>query len=106
MSSWRPRSPRSNGWPSAPAPPAPAPPRSGVVAVGSVLILTYHFPPSAAGGSFRMWGFARHLPAQGGRAVVVAPPALRWERVDADLGARVPAETVVYHVPYLQSRIA
>ncbi len=66
----------------------------------TLLMLTYHFPPSAAVGSFRMLGFARHLPRFGWRTVVVAPPSLPWEPDDPALAARVPAETVVYPVPY------
>jgi glycosyltransferase involved in cell wall biosynthesis len=71
-----------------------------------VLILTYHFPPSAASGSFRMLGFARHLPSHGWRPVVVAPPSLPWEPVDPDLAGRVPPEAVVYRVPYRSGRLA
>ena len=71
----------------------------------SVLILTYHFPPSSASGSFRMLGFARHLPRHGWRASVVSPPTLPWEPVDAELSERVPPETAVYHVPYPSSKL-
>ncbi len=75
------------------------------MADGRLLIVTYHFPPSSASGSFRMLGFARHLPAHGWGTVVVAPPSLPWEPVDADLADRVPRGTAVYHVPYTKSRI-
>jgi glycosyltransferase involved in cell wall biosynthesis len=71
-----------------------------------VLIVTYHFPPSSASGSFRMLGFARHLPAHGWRGVVVAPPSLPWEPVDADLANQIPPETVVQRVAYPTSKIA
>src|SRR3954451_9540980 len=70
-----------------------------------VLILTYHFPPSAASGSFRMLGFARHLPGHGWESVVVAPPRLPWEPVDPDLTGRVPRGTVIYPVPYTRSKV-
>jgi len=63
-----------------------------------VLIVTYHFPPSAASGSFRLMGFVRHLPKFGWRSVVVAPPRLPWEAVDVNLVRDLPPETVVYHV--------
>ena len=72
----------------------------------TVLTLTYHFPPSAASGSFRLLGFARHLPAYGWRAAVVAPPGLPWEPTDAALLSQVPPETAVYPAPYLTSRVA
>lgn len=65
-----------------------------------LLILTYHFPPSAAAGSFRMLGFAEHLPEFGWQTVVVAPPGLPWEPVDETLLERVAPETTVYRVPY------
>jgi glycosyltransferase involved in cell wall biosynthesis len=65
-----------------------------------VLLLTYHFPPSAASGAFRLLGFARHLPAFGWSTVVVAPPSLPWEPVDPALAARIPPETTLVHVPY------
>ncbi len=65
-----------------------------------LLILTYHFPPSAASGTFRLLGFVSHLPQFGWRSVVVAPPELPWEPVDQALMERIPAETALYHVLY------
>ena len=65
-----------------------------------LLIVTYHFPPSAASGAFRLLGFARHLPAHGVPVSVVAPPTLPWEPSDAGLAARVPPGTALYPVPY------
>ncbi len=65
-----------------------------------LLILTYHFPPSAASGTFRMLGFVQHLPRFGWQCVVVAPPGLPWEPTDEVLLGRVPAETAVYRPPY------
>ncbi len=66
----------------------------------SVLIFTFHFPPSAASGSFRMLGFARHLPKYGWRPIVVAPPSLHWEPTDPGLVAQIPPEAVVEYVPW------
>jgi glycosyltransferase involved in cell wall biosynthesis len=63
-----------------------------------LLIVSYFFPPTAAAGSFRMLGFARHLPQLGWQTVVVAPPRLPFEPVDPELGEQVPPETVVYPV--------
>lgn len=65
-----------------------------------LLLVTYHFPPSAASGSFRLLGFARHLPRFGWDVAVVAPPCTPYEPVDPALGARVPAETIVHSVPF------
>ncbi len=64
----------------------------------TLLLVSYHFPPSAASGSFRLLGFSRHLPRFGWRVVVVAPPRLPWEAVDPELALQVPTETSVYHV--------
>jgi hypothetical protein len=64
-----------------------------------VLLITYHFPPSAASGSFRLLGFARHLPRAGWQPLVVAPPETPWEPVDPQLSRQVPAEVV--HLPVL-----
>jgi glycosyltransferase involved in cell wall biosynthesis len=69
-----------------------------------LLLITYHFPPSAASGSFRMLGLARHLPRHDWQVIVVAPPRLPLEPVDSELGGQVPAETVVCPVPYPQGR--
>jgi glycosyltransferase involved in cell wall biosynthesis len=66
----------------------------------SLLVLTYHFPPSAASGSHRLLGFARHLPGSGWRTIVVAPPRLPWEALDPQLSSLLPPETVVYSVPH------
>src|SRR5438067_12766182 len=66
----------------------------------TLLLVTYHFPPSAASGSFRLLGFARHLLAHGWRTVVVAPPRMPFEPVDDRLTQKVPSETIIYPVPY------
>ncbi|MFO0907030.1 MAG: glycosyltransferase [Isosphaeraceae bacterium] len=71
----------------------------------NVLVVTFHFPPSSASGSFRLLGFARHLPRHGWRATVVAPPSLPWEPVDPALKEQVPPETAIYAVPYLTNRL-
>jgi glycosyltransferase involved in cell wall biosynthesis len=65
-----------------------------------LLLITCHFPPSAASGTFRMLGFARHLPQFGWGTVVVAPPSMPWEPVDANLVKQIPPGTVIYHAPY------
>jgi glycosyltransferase involved in cell wall biosynthesis len=71
----------------------------------TLLILTYHFPPSAASGTHRLLGFVRHLPKFGWRSVVVAPPGLPWEPSDEALLNRVPTETAIYPVPYPVGRL-
>ena len=68
-----------------------------------VLLITYHFPPSAASGAFRMLGFARHLPTFGWQPLVVAPPTMPWEPVDSQLANDLPEEVVVEPVPYPMS---
>ena len=65
-----------------------------------ILLITYHFPPSAASGAFRLLGFARHLPAHGWQPLVVAPPTLPWEPIDTRLLEDVPAEAIVEPAPY------
>src|SRR5438105_4437845 len=65
-----------------------------------VLILTYHFPPQAASGTFRLLGFARHLPRFGWNPVVVAPPTIPWEPMDEGLLREVPPEVEVCYIPY------
>jgi glycosyltransferase involved in cell wall biosynthesis len=65
-----------------------------------LLLVTYHFPPSAASGTFRMVGFARHLPRYGWGVTVVAPPGLPWEPSDPGLVRRIPDDTTVRYVPY------
>jgi glycosyltransferase involved in cell wall biosynthesis len=72
----------------------------------TVLLITYHFPPSAASGAFRMLGLARHLPRFGWRSVVVAPPRLPLEPVDLKLAEQLPEDTVVCSVPYPEGRLA
>jgi glycosyltransferase involved in cell wall biosynthesis len=71
-----------------------------------ILLLTYHFPPSGASGSFRLLGFARHLPRFGWQPIVVAPPQIPWEPVDPGLGRQVPPEAVVCPVPYPQGLLS
>ncbi len=69
-----------------------------------LLLLTYHFPPSAASGTFRLLGFARHLPRFSWQPIVVAPPALPWEPVDEGLLKQVPPEAMVCPVAYPKAR--
>ena len=66
----------------------------------TLLLVSYHFPPSSASGSFRLLGFARHLVRHGWRTVVVAPPRMPFEPVDEKLSLQVPPETVVHSVPF------
>src|SRR3954452_10113807 len=66
----------------------------------NLLMVTYHFPPSAASGTFRLLGFARHLPKFGWRTTVVAPPELPWEPVDRELLKHVPEVTTILATPY------
>src|SRR5687768_3379829 len=65
-----------------------------------VLLVTYHFPPSTASGSFRLLGFARHLADVGWQLLVVAPLSTPWEPTDPELGRLVPADVIVRHAPY------
>ena len=78
----------------------PSPENDDLMALRSVLIMTYHFAPQGASGSIRLLGFVRHLSKFGWRAIVVAPPSLPWEPTDEELLAQVPAEAAIYHVPY------
>jgi glycosyltransferase involved in cell wall biosynthesis len=65
-----------------------------------LLLVTCHFPPSAAVASHRFLGFARHLPKFGWRVTVVAPPTLPGEPTDEELRELVPPQTKVHAVPY------
>ena len=69
-----------------------------------LLLLTYHFPPSAASGTYRLLGFSRHLRQYGWRMSVIAPPSLPWEPVDRRLLEQLPADVAVHSVPYPRSR--
>src|SRR5262249_24780790 len=75
------------------------------MAVRKLLLLTYHYPPSAASGSFRMLGFTEHLPRYDWQCIVVAPPGLPWEPTDQELLTRVPRETAVYRVAFRQGGV-
>ncbi len=65
-----------------------------------ILLITYHFPPSAASGSCRLLGFARHLPTFGWQPLVVAPPTMPWEPIDPRLARDIPEDAIVHAVPY------
>ena len=84
--------------PSASAPIPVTLPRE-MMATHKLLIATYFFPPTAAAGSHRMLGFARHLRRFDWQTIVVAPPRVSYEPVDRGLGDQVPPETIVYPVP-------
>lgn len=70
-----------------------------------LLIVTYHFPPSAASGGFRILGFTRHLPKYGWDVGVVAPPTMPWEAVDRGLESRIPPETALFRDPFPSSKV-
>jgi glycosyltransferase involved in cell wall biosynthesis len=71
-----------------------------------LLILTYHFPPSAASGAYRLLGFARHLPRYGWRTDVIAPASLPWEPTDQHLLEQVSADTTIHSVAYPRGRMS
>jgi glycosyltransferase involved in cell wall biosynthesis len=64
-----------------------------------VLLLTYHFPPSAAVAVYRTLGLVRHLPSFGWQPIVVAPPSTPFEPEDPALLERIPHGTPVTRVP-------
>jgi glycosyltransferase involved in cell wall biosynthesis len=71
--------------------------------VTRVLILARFFPPIGGAGVHRALGSVRHLPSHGITPVVVTGPVPRaprnrWEPVDADLLARVPATAEVHRL--------
>lgn len=70
-----------------------------------LLVITYHFPPSAAAGGFRVLGFSRYLPKFGWQVAVVAPPSMPWEANDESLLRQVPEGTVVRYVPFTKSKL-
>jgi glycosyltransferase involved in cell wall biosynthesis len=76
------------------------------MATRKALFITYHFPPSAASGTFRILGFTRHLSEFGWQPMVVAPPSTPWEPVDPQLLAQVPPDTPCLRVPYPEGRLA
>ena len=65
-----------------------------------VLLIAYHFPPSAASGAFRLLGFSRHLPRFGWQVAAVAPVRIPWEPLDPALADRLPEGMPVTRVPY------
>src|SRR5437870_663918 len=71
-----------------------------------LLLVTYHFPPSAAVAVYRMLGLVRYLPTYGWEAVVVAPPSMPHEPQDAELLREVPPATSVVSVPFPRGRVS
>ena len=65
-----------------------------------LLMITYHFTPSAAVAVHRMLGMCRYLPEHGWATTVVAPPVMPWEPTDLALLRKVPPETTVIQVPF------
>lgn len=65
-----------------------------------VLLIAYHFPPSAASGAFRLLGFSRHLPKFGWQVAAVAPVRIPWEPLDPALADRLPEGMPVSRIPY------
>jgi glycosyltransferase involved in cell wall biosynthesis len=70
-----------------------------------LLLITPFFPPSAASGSFRALGFAKHLPKFGWKVTVVASGPRPWESVDGHLVKQIPWETDVHYVDFPLDRL-
>ena len=64
------------------------------------MLVTYHFPPSAASGTFRLLGFTRTFAEVWLGAGRGTAPELPWEPVDQRLTEQVPEQTKVYPAPY------
>ncbi len=65
-----------------------------------LLLVTYHFPPSAGSAVHRAIALARYLPENGWDVSVVSPTRLATEPEDPGLLARVPRETKIIRRPY------
>ena len=65
-----------------------------------LLIISHHFPPSAASASFRMLGFAQHLPKFGWNSSVVACGPTPWEPIDQNLAAEIPENVTTRYVEF------
>jgi glycosyltransferase involved in cell wall biosynthesis len=59
-----------------------------------VVYVAYHFPPQSSSGTFRLAGFARHLPRHGWIPLVVAPRARDAEAARAAVARSVPGARV------------
>jgi glycosyltransferase involved in cell wall biosynthesis len=70
-----------------------------------LLLLTYHFPPSAAVAVYRALGIARHLPTYDWDVIIVAASNLPNEPIDPALIDQIPTSTIVYRIPYPSQRL-
>jgi glycosyltransferase involved in cell wall biosynthesis len=70
-----------------------------------LLLLTFHFPPSAAVAVYRALGFVRHLPTYDWDVIVVAASNLPNEPIDPALIDQIPASTIVHRIPYPSQRL-
>ncbi|QEG36044.1 glycosyltransferase [Bythopirellula goksoeyrii] len=68
--------------------------------MAKLLIVTPFFPPSAASGSFRILGFAKHLPKFGWDVTVVSSGSRPWEANDPELINQIPPQTSVRYVDF------
>ena len=71
-----------------------------------LLVVALHYAPTAASGTYRTVGLARHLPDHGWRTIVVAPPSLPWESIDPELRAPGPPEATLVPAPFPRSLLA
>ena len=78
--------------------------RGGVVGK-KLLLISFHFPPSAASGSFRLLGFAQHLPALGWDMSVVTCSNYPWEPTDRQLLEKLPEQVHVNSVDYRTTKV-
>lgn len=70
-----------------------------------LLLITYHFPPSAAVAVYRALGFVRYLPAHEWEVIVVAASDVPYEPRDPALLELVPKGTTVHYVPYPNTKL-
>lgn len=71
----------------------------------SVLMVGFHFPPSAeSSGHLRLLGFARYLPSHGWNPVVLSATSNAYPRVDSASLASIPDGCRVHRAPALDTR--
>jgi hypothetical protein len=69
-----------------------------------VLVISLHFPPSAASGSNRIYAFAKYLPRFNWSVSVVAAPSTPWEPIDSQSVLNLPLGSEVTYVTYPMNR--
>ncbi len=73
--------------------------------MNNILMINFSFPPSGHAGVYRTLYFARYLPQNGWKPIILTVPEGCYSDLDYSLQSKVPGDVDVFRVPYMGQSI-